>query len=308
MPKENTKTIGIEKGTVDRDSDEAQGRFIKAYSKGVDLATRTIDGIASTISLDRDEEIILPSAFEKTIPLFLAGSAPMVNAHQHRGPEATQVGWIMEMRIAGQKIPFKGRFVNDTEGPAERFWRLASDPKGKGIQFSIGFMPVRWIYGSVADIVREFPELKKILTELKPEDRLRVYTEIELLEVSCVPVGSNRDATQLLAAKAASENGERALDEFESAVAQKVVEKLGASETSATSAAEIKTRQSEILDKLSELAEAIELSSDTLGQVPPGDLGTPPPEGRKNELGRPGDSPGAKLRDAAEGLLKTCTD
>lgn len=323
MTKENTKTTGIEKGAVDRDSDEAQGRGFKGSAGGktggVDLATRTIQGIASTINLDRDGEVILPSAFRKDMPRFLAGNSAFLDAHQHRGwggNGPTQIGWTIKMSIEATQVKCSFRFVEDDDqtSPANRWWKLAKDPNGKGIAFSIGFIPRQWIAGTAGDIAREFPELRKPLKDagLKDEDRLRVYTEIELLEISAVPVPSNREAMQLLAAKAASKNGEKALDEFEDAVAQKVVEKLGDSETSTGAAAEIKssiekikTRQSEILDKLSELAEVIELSSDTLGQVPPV-TETPRPEVK--ESAEHDDGPGAELKDAAEGLLKTCTD
>ena len=205
MPIDTKKHTGLEKGTGDplTKSDEELREFdgVAGGAKGgVDLAAKTITGIASTINLDRDEEIILPSAFAKWLPKFLSGNSPFNNAHQHRGPKPTQIGWVMEAKIDREKLSCKFRFVEDDDptSAANHWWKLAKDPKGKGIGFSVGFIPKRWVYGSVADLVKEFPQIRKILADAgyKDEDRLRVYTEVELLEISAVPVGSNRESLQ----------------------------------------------------------------------------------------------------------------
>ncbi len=204
---DHTKIVGLEKGAVDSNSPDAQDRFFRGYAGGnkggVDLGNRTIDGVASTIQLDRDGEVILPEAFRKHLGRFLDGNAPFLNAHQHRSIGPSQIGWVMEAKIHAEKVSCRFRFKKGSpDSPAQDWWELASDPDGKGIAFSVGFIPIRWVAGSVADLVREFPQLKKVLRDagLKDEDRIRVYTEIELLEISAVPVGSNREALQIRSA------------------------------------------------------------------------------------------------------------
>ena len=272
MAESTGKTTGVEKGIIDRDSEMAKDRIIKGYAGGtkggVDLANRTIDGIASTINLDRDDEVILPKAVTKTMGKFLGGNSPFLDAHQHRGPGPTQVGWVMEMRQRGERISCKFRFVEDDPGtPPERWWKLARDPKGKGIAFSIGFIPIRWVYGSAVDLVREFPELKKPLHQagLKDEDKIRVYTEIELLEISAVPVPSNREAMQLLAAKLFAGDDEKELATITADIAKAVVAELGENLKS-----QIETCMADVVadlrDKVAQVIELMELSSDPFGQ------------------------------------------
>ena len=203
MPKK-TQTK-LESGKVKAGSKEAEDRFVAGYTKGVDLAGRTVDGIASTINLDRDGEVILPSAFSARLDKFKDGNRPFLAAHTHRAAsgEPTQIGWVVEITVTAAAVPCKFRFA--TTENAEQWWKLASDPDGKGIAFSIGFRPIRWVQGSVADLVGEFPELKGVFAaaNLRDDDHVRVYTEIELYEISGCAVPSNREAQQVLAAKMA---------------------------------------------------------------------------------------------------------
>jgi len=266
---DNNQT-GLETGTIERDSDEAQGRFIPGFSKGVNLANRTVDGIASTINLDRDGEVILPAAFKTTMDKFLGGNAPLLAAHSHRTGDGdpTQIGWVMEMRIERESVPCKFRFA--TSDAAEQWWKLASDPDGKGIAFSIGFRPIQWVYGTAAELARKFPELRKVFREagLADDARVRVFTEIELYEISAVPVPSNRESLQLRLAKAfensaagEGESGDQtAIGEF----AAEVVSQLKSDIIDQFTAS-----QAEVRDAISELREIIMLSSDDLGQAAP---------------------------------------
>ena len=199
-------TTGLERGVVERGTAESKDRFLLAYQKGVDLETRTVPVVASTIQIDRDGEIILPSAMAKTLPVFLKGHAPLLTQHTHRTDSGTpgQIGWCMDGAGSAKDVRLDIRFAeSDPADACERWWRRASSSKGKGIAVSIGFYPKRWVYGSTADLVRDFAELKPIFAEagLKDDDKLRVYSEIELYELSVVGVPSNRGALQVLGAK-----------------------------------------------------------------------------------------------------------
>ncbi len=231
----------LSKGEVDRNAAEAQDRFIPGLAsatKGVDVAERVVDGIASTIHIDRDGEIILPSAFAARMDKFMGSNAPFAAAHTHRSQSGapTQIGWVMEMAIEADRVPCKFRFA--TTSVAEDWWKLASDPKGKGIAFSIGFYPIRFVYGSAGDLVKQFPELRKPLKDagVDDEDKLRVYTEIELLEISGVMAPSNRESLQMLAAKMLGlpdpeAAGEEALAALVERISDAVLEKMSAGTT-----------------------------------------------------------------------------
>lgn len=225
---------GLETGTVKRGSRDAEDRFVVGYTKGVDLGGRTVDGLASTINLDRDGEVILPSAFAARLDKFKDGNSPFLAAHTHRAAsgEPTQIGWVVEISITAADVPCKFRF--GTTDNADQWWKLASDPEGKGIAFSIGFRPIRWVQGSVADLVGQFPELVPIFEAagLADDDWVRVYTEIELYEISGCAVPSNREAIQVLAAKMAEvfgrdeADGEELLKAFGTKLADEVFARL----------------------------------------------------------------------------------
>lgn len=280
----------LQTGTIERNSADAKDRFITFQTKAVDRDKRTIEIVASTINLDRDGEIILPGAFTKTMGKFLGGTSPFLAAHTHRANDATptQTGWVMTMAILKAIVTAVVRFAKTDV--AEQWWLLASDPDGKGIAASIGFIPIRWIYGSAVDIVAEFSELKPILAAAgyKDEDRLRVYTEIELLEISGVPVPSNREAIQILAAKAAGDEGQKALDDFEAQLAAAVARQLeiGNWESAIEAVGEqVSQLRNELRDGISELQELITLSSDTLGLSAPQGMEAPPADVRTHRAG-----------------------
>ena len=196
----------------------------------------------------------------------------------HRGADGkpTQIGWVMEAAIDAETVACKFRY--GTTDAAEDWWKIASDPKGKGHAFSIGFIPIKWVYGSVSALVVEFPQLVAVLAAagLEGDDRLRVYTKIELLEISAVGVPSNRECLQILAAKMAGEAGDKAADELVDRLAAAVVEKLSVparhveAVLDATEGPDLATRIKEhfdasvaiICDKLAEITEQMTLSLD----------------------------------------------
>lgn len=162
-----------------------------------------IVGGASTLHVDRDGEIIHPKAIGRRLAGFLDGSAPFAAAHAHRSDDGlpTQIGWVDQGVVGTTVVACLFRFAGtDT---AEQWRRIARDPKGKGLAFSVGFMPHTWSEGTVADLASEMPELKPALEAagLGDEQRLRVYTDIELIEISAVMAPSNRQSLQLLEAK-----------------------------------------------------------------------------------------------------------
>jgi len=188
---------GVERGVVDRASDEAQGRSIQGRSKQVDLASRTVRFIASTNEVDRHGEVVLPSAFKARLEKFERHS-PFLAAHQPwvEAGHPTQIGTVKAIEITDSDVRIEVRYA-ETDA-AEEHWKLARDIE-QSVAVSIGFIPIKWLMGPAAALLEELPELEKPFGEahLADDKRVRVYTEIELLEVSQVSVPANSGAVQL---------------------------------------------------------------------------------------------------------------
>ena len=72
----------LQSGSYDAKDGLAHARKLlgKSIPGSVNLSERTVVGMASTISVDRDGEIILPSSMETDLVRFLAeNGAPLVN-------------------------------------------------------------------------------------------------------------------------------------------------------------------------------------------------------------------------------------
>jgi len=156
-------------------------KYFFAQVKAVNDAERTLDAIASTSDLDRDKDIILPSAFAETLGSFKTN--PVILAcHQHRlqtGSSPVIGSAIPEsIKIDDARLFFTMRFATTALG--EEYWQLYRDRHMRA--FSVGFIPIEW-------------------KDEKDEHLgyIRTYTKIELLEISAVPVPSNRAALAVAA-------------------------------------------------------------------------------------------------------------
>jgi len=151
-----------------------KNKYFFAAVKAINEDERTLDAVASTSDMDRDGDIILPSAFEKSLqpfkdnPVILAG-------HQHRLASGSSpvIGSAIpdSIRTDKKQMTFTMRFADTPLG--NEYWQLYKDRHMRA--FSVGFMPIEW-------------------TDEKDEKLgyIRTYTKIELLEISAVPVPSNR--------------------------------------------------------------------------------------------------------------------
>ena len=151
-------------------------KYFFAQVKRINETERTLDAIASTIDLDRDKDIILPSAFEKSLKPF-KDNPVILACHQHRLSSGSSpvIGSAIpdSIKIDERKVTFTMRFAETALG--EEYWQLYRDAHMRA--FSIGFIPIEH--------------------EDKKDEKLgwlRTYTKIELLEISAVPVPSNRRA------------------------------------------------------------------------------------------------------------------
>ena len=152
-------------------------KYFFGQVKRINEAERTIDVVASTIDKDRDGDIILPSAFKKTLKSF-KDNPVILSGHQHRLPTGSSpvIGSAIPetIEITDKDLRFTMRFADTDKG--REHWTLYKDKHQRA--FSVGFIPQK------SEDVRD--ENGKYSHT--------VYTQVELLEVSAVPVPSNRRA------------------------------------------------------------------------------------------------------------------
>jgi len=145
-----------------------------ASVKSINGGGRTVTAIVSSEGLDRDNEVILKTAFKESLPGFLKNPVVLA-AHQHRlsNGRSPVVGVVKAARIVKGGLLAEIEFHTYTD-IAEEYWRLYSNKVQRA--FSVGFIPLEHEYRNI--------EGKTILC----------HTRIELLEISCVAIPSNRES------------------------------------------------------------------------------------------------------------------
>jgi HK97 family phage prohead protease len=144
------------------------------FVKSIDEANRQIEAVVSTGDIDRDEEIILPEAFKETLSIYLTNGV-VISSHQHRleTGHSSVIGRTVKAWIDAKGLHVIIEFAETDLG--NEFWYLYKNKYQRA--FSIGFIPLEW-------------------RDERDEQRgvIRTYTKVELLEISCVAVPSNRAA------------------------------------------------------------------------------------------------------------------
>lgn len=130
--------------------------------------------VASTDNVDRDDEIILPSAF-KNLKTFLSTNPVILWAHDYSVPP---IGKATDGRIKDNMLTLDIEFAETEFGKEVKYLY----DNGFMSSFSVGFIPKAW--------------------DRDPDGRL-VFTDVELLETSAVPVPSNAQANIMRTAKSA---------------------------------------------------------------------------------------------------------
>ena len=157
------------------------------FTKNVDVETRTVNAIVSTENIDRDNEIVSMTAFEKSINDYLMLNPIVLGFHKYDGPP---VGRCLDLKIVDDTLQAKIQFSEQ----ANDIWELYRD--GYMRAFSIGFLVNDYEY----------------VPNEKGNGQIRKITDLELLEISVVSVPANRQALVLakqkglLGAKEALEN------------------------------------------------------------------------------------------------------
>ena len=164
----------IEPATGDQGS---LGMMVRSF----DEKNRTVEAVVSTAEVDRYEEIVEPKAYKKWLKNFMANPV-LMPGHQYTRADGkpAQIGTWLDLRIETDGLVGTAWF--DEDETADAWWKKYSnpDPKKRARGFSVGFLSHAW-------------EMREFKGESSTK-RLRVFTEVELLEISAVPVPANRGA------------------------------------------------------------------------------------------------------------------
>jgi hypothetical protein len=152
--------------------------FARFKVRGVDRKSRTVTAAVSTANRDRHGEVVLPEAVEESIPRFMENPA-LLAGHKHvgEGGEPTTIGHWIDLHRERDAIIGTARFMDNDE-LAEKYWQRYLQKAQRA--FSIGFI------GLAA-------EMRTVKNGNGPE-RVRHWTELELLEISAVSCPSNRES------------------------------------------------------------------------------------------------------------------
>lgn len=161
-----------------------QGKHEKLYKaeiKSFDLEKKTVTAIVSTASVDRDKEIVAATAFQKRLSVYKEHA---VLLSSHRYDQLTrQIGKAIDIKATSMGLEATFEYFVDKGNP-EADWGFFLATQGIAA-FSIGFIAHAWEDKSGEEGV------------------WRVFTDVELMEISQVLVPSNRDA---LSARRSSED------------------------------------------------------------------------------------------------------
>jgi len=154
-------------------------RFLEFTAAGehraVDAQRRRVSGYASTGSMDRHGTVIEPEAFRDTMPQFLRNPVVLAShIHWYESASPPVVAKVIDWRIDQIGLFVTIEFAATEEG--EFYWQLYRDGFMNG--FSVGFR-------AVAHEEREREDGSGTFV---------VFTKVELLEISCVAVPSNRES------------------------------------------------------------------------------------------------------------------
>jgi len=146
----------------------------------IDHDKRTMRFTCSTKNLDRYSEIVDPQAFKKWLPTFMANPV-MMAGHVYIAPDGkpTTIGRWLELEITDDGLTGVAQFMGkDSSGLAESYWERYSQGFQRAV--SVGWITHQW--------QMEQLELDGV------SQRVRVFKEVELVEISAVAIPANRES------------------------------------------------------------------------------------------------------------------
>ncbi len=152
--------------------------FVGADRKrAINEAERTIEFVCSTPDVDRYGEIVLPEAFSKSLPTFMRNPVfPYGHHYDATGEELPTVGHWRDMRI--ERDALVGTAWFKPRGLGEQCW-------GDYLEGNMTSVSVAWLTRAWEMQQREIDGEKR---------RVRVFTEVDLLEVSAVLIPAQPNA------------------------------------------------------------------------------------------------------------------
>jgi len=149
-----------------------------AQPNSLDEDNRTLRFRCSSSNVDRYGEIVAAEAFKGSLETFRANPI-LVAGHVYVAPdgEPTTIGTWPQIEAIADGLAGTAQFMDDDE-LAEKYWRRYR----KGVQraVSIGFITNAW-------------EMREMTINGETR-KVRVFTDIELLEISCVAIPANRES------------------------------------------------------------------------------------------------------------------
>jgi len=205
--------------------------------KSIDQEARTIDFVCSTPDVDRYGEIVLPQAFAASLKQFMMNPVfPFGHHYEASGDQLPTVGHWKDMRVDGNALIGKAHFKQ--RGLGEECWL-------DYIEGHLTSVSVAWLTKAWEMQEREIGGVTK---------RVRVFTEVELIEVSAVLIPANPQARLRAASAFAAQPHGVALGR------------------------RIRARREELDLTLEEVAESLPIDASTLGQIELGEIIRPPDE------------------------------
>jgi HK97 family phage prohead protease len=141
----------------------------------IDLEKRQITFLASSPERDRDGDIIEPASFENSLKTYMTNPV-ILSQHQSRLSDGNSsvVGRAVKVWTDAKGLWVTVQFADTTL--ASTYWELYSQGYQRAV--SVGFLLKKW-----RDDI-----------DKKTGERIQVFTECELLEISLVAIPSNRAA------------------------------------------------------------------------------------------------------------------
>jgi HK97 family phage prohead protease len=157
-------------------------------------AGRRVEGLASTPNVDRDYDSIDPSAFNESLPGFMANNPMMLFNHNSMMP----VGKIVDFRVTKDGLYVVGEIAKGTTC-ADECWSLIQQDVLRTFSVQFIILERETIQPKAPRAAMPSPEYPEgTPDEMMPEGMgdvpVRRITKAELLEVSIVSIPCNREA------------------------------------------------------------------------------------------------------------------
>jgi hypothetical protein len=171
---------------MSRDTEKRVVKFVRAKVANIDEERCEVDAVVSTGAIDRDREIIMPSAWGAKLAYYMEHPV-LLDSHNYDNVRS-QIGKAVSVTSdqSGLKCRFQ-YFAGQGNASADWAWYLAKNGEA---MYSVGFIP--------GDEVPYDDLPTPMQAEVNSGKLRRVFNDVELLEVSQVVVGSNRGALQVI--------------------------------------------------------------------------------------------------------------